>query len=309
VSVITSVPELLALLVSLAGDDDDVARLGCLDRVRDCRAPVLDDLRVAVDARKDLVDDGAGVLAARVVGRDDWDIGELGGDPAHDRALLAVAVATAAEDADQAARCELARGREHVLERVGRVRVVDEHRERLPLVDGLETSGHAVDRFQPARDRVVIDPEQATARYRRKRVLHVEAALELEIDSVERFGPNLRLLGEAVGQRVGPLLRELASPRVADVDRRGRSSLDEEPALRLEVRLHRPVQVEVVLGQVRERERGEADPVEAPELGAVRRRLHRGAAVARVEHLAERALEVDRLGCGANCRPCLAADS
>ena len=37
---------------------------------------------------------------------------------------------------------ERARGREHVLERVGRVRVVDEHRKPLALVDGLEPARH-----------------------------------------------------------------------------------------------------------------------------------------------------------------------
>src|SRR4029450_1537124 len=94
--------ELLTLLVPFACDHDDVARLGRLYRVGDRRAAVLDDLRGAVDARDDLVDDRARVLAARVVGRDDRDVGQLGRDPPHDRALLAVAVAAAAEDADQA---------------------------------------------------------------------------------------------------------------------------------------------------------------------------------------------------------------
>ena len=38
---------------------------------------------------------------------------------------------------------ELARRPQHVVERVGRVRVVDEHGEGLALVDGLEAAGHA----------------------------------------------------------------------------------------------------------------------------------------------------------------------
>ena len=101
----------------------------------------------------DLVDDRARVLAARVVGGDDRDVGEVARDPAHHRPLLAVAVAAAAEDADDAPGVELARGREHVLERVGRVRVVDDDRERLPLVDGLEATGDAVERLEPAGDR------------------------------------------------------------------------------------------------------------------------------------------------------------
>src|SRR5207247_3241212 len=104
-----SVPELLTLLVPLARDHDDVVRLGGLDRVCDRGTAVPDDLRVAVDAGHDLVDDRAGILAARVVGGHDRDVRELGGDPAHDRALLAVAVTAAAEDADQSARGDFTR--------------------------------------------------------------------------------------------------------------------------------------------------------------------------------------------------------
>ncbi len=64
----------------------------------------------------------------------------------------------------------------------------------------------------------------------------------------------------------------------------------------------------MVLRQVRERERAEADALETAELGAVRGRLHRGAAVARVEHPPERSVEVDRLRGRADRRVRLAAD-
>ena len=65
----------------------------------------------------------------------------------------------------------------------------------------------------------------------------------------------------------------------------------------------------MVLRQVREDERGEADAVEPAERRAVRRRLHARAAVAGVEHLPELALQVDRLGRRAHGRPPLAADA
>src|SRR5207253_1721323 len=67
--------------------------------------------------------------------------------------------------------------------------------------------------------------------------------------------------------------------------------------------------VEVVLAQVREDERGESHPVEAAELRSVRGRLHRTAAVAGVEHLAEGALEVDRLRGRADRGPAFASDA
>ena len=43
------------------------------------------------------------VLAARVVRREHGEVGELGGDRAHQRPLAAVAVAAAAEDGQQTA--------------------------------------------------------------------------------------------------------------------------------------------------------------------------------------------------------------
>ena len=69
------------------------------------------------------------------------------------------------------------------------------------------------------------------------------------------------------------------------------------------------MEVEVVLRQVREDERAEADAVEPAERRAVRGRLDGRAAVAGVEHLAELALQVDRLGRRADGRPALAADA
>ena len=64
----------------------------------------------------------------------------------------------------------------------------------------------------------------------------------------------------------------------------------------------------MVLAQVREDERIEADAVEAVQDRSVRGRFERDAAVAGVEHLAEGALEVDRLGRRADDRPNQPAD-
>ena len=56
---------------------------------------------------------------------------------------------------------------------------------------------------------------------------------------------------------------------VTDVQRRARKlsvriGLDEEPALGLEVALHRPVKVEVILRQVGEDQHGEANAEQTP---------------------------------------------
>ncbi len=99
------------------------------------------------------------------------------------------------------------------------------------------------------------------------------------------------------------------SPLVADVHGgRRRVRPDEEPPLGLEVLLQRAVQVEVILGQVREDERVETNPTEPPEGRAVRGRFDRGAPVPRVEHLPKETLELDRLGCGERRATLLAAD-
>ena len=87
---------------------------------------------------EDLVDDGKGILGARVVGRDDHTVGQPRRDLSHERALAAVPVAPAAEHASEPPAADLARRGQHALERVGCVRVVDQNGERLTLVHGLE---------------------------------------------------------------------------------------------------------------------------------------------------------------------------
>ena len=83
---------------------------------------------------------------------------------------------------------------------------------------------------------------------------------------------------------------------VAHVDcGRRRIVTEKQPPLRVEVVLHVAVEVEVVPVEVGEDEHCKPDPVETAQRRAVRGRLHRAAAIARVEHLAEEPLEVDRL--------------
>src|SRR5438132_1055121 len=100
--------------------------------------------------------------------------------------LRPCAVPPARPPGRRTARC----GCEDVLERVGRVRVIDDDGERLALVDTLETARHASDRLDAPRDRVVVDAEEAGSRHRRERVLDVEPPAELEFDSFERIRPQ-----------------------------------------------------------------------------------------------------------------------
>ena len=118
---------------------------------------------------------------------------------------------------------------------------------------------------------------------------------QLEVLGVRQLEGH-RLLAD-----VTELLGEPPAMRVPDVDDRRRPAsiqvgLGEEPALGVVVLLERPVEVEVILAQVREDEDGEADPEQALQRGAVGGGLHGGASVSGVEHLAQEALDVDRLG-------------
>ena len=286
------------------------------------------DLHVRPRALEDVLDDRERLLAAWVVGGHDHEVGQVRRDLAHQRALAAIAVATRTEDDEQPPGGEVAGRAQDVVERVRCVRVVDKHGERLPLVDGLEPSGHTRERGEPRCDRLVVDVEQLRGGDGAENVLDVEAPAQgrAQVDpsrpearaggiEPKAFGTDLGVVGEPEGdERRPPGLRELlgepAPQLVADVHSgRGRRRTREEAALGGVVVLHRPVEVEMVLGQVREHERVEADAVESAQRRRMRRGFERDAAVAGVEHLAERALEVDRLGRRADDRAHLAADA
>ena len=89
---------------------------------------------------------------------------------------------------------------------------------------------------------------------------------------------------------------------VQDGGRRGlpprRQELGEEPPLGDGVLLHRAVEVEVVLGEVREHGHVEGDAVHAVERERVGGHLHRHPAHAGRHHLREQPLQLDRLGRG-----------
>ena len=179
----------------------------------------------------------------------------------------------------------------------------------------------------PAAISVLVDVEQDRRGDHAEDVLDVEAAAQArsDLDPARRergagraedevVGSDLGIVREAERDQrrtvdVGELLRQLPAPGVADVDRgRRRRRPDEQLPLGREVVLHRRVEVEVILAQVREHERVEANAIETMQRRRVRGRLERDAAVAGVEHLAKRALEVDRLRRRPHDRPDLATD-
>src|SRR4051812_2846601 len=301
--------ELLALLVALAGDDDDVARLrdahGALDR----GAAVELDVDARAAALEDLGDDRARVLVARVVRGDDHDVGVVARDCAHERPLRAVAVAAGAEDDDHAAGGERARGAQHVVERVRRVGVVDEHGERLALVDRLEAARNAHGMRQRLGDRRVVDPERADGGDGAEDVQDVETPRQrrVQLEAVDREARAARVALDVAGadlrvhrvdpdaDRVRKVVGEAHPVRVVDVGHGDLRAGLEQPPLGAEVVLHRRVEVEVVLREVREDGDRPVDRVGPVELQGVRGDLHDDRLVARVAHLGEHALQLDRL--------------
>src|SRR5687768_9192681 len=90
----------LALLMALAGEEDDVARARFQDRRRD-RLAAAGHLSGAGSALHDAAPDRRRILAPGIVVGDDGEVGKPSRHRAHLRALADVAVAAGAEDDDQ----------------------------------------------------------------------------------------------------------------------------------------------------------------------------------------------------------------
>ena len=223
-------------------------------------------------AADDLVDDRKRILAARVVRRDDVRIGQARGDfarpdasPDLDRRRSRKTQMTWREASARASTRTFSSASR-------RMRIVDQDGEGLPLVHRFEATGDSLNVLDPATDRAVVDTED-TRRGGAPRMFDVEAPpkpcadpksrrdLELRARStVHVAGADVGVRGQARRsrryRRRPKLLGE--SPPVSvggGVGDGGRSAtfqagLDEELALRLEVLVHRPVKVEVILGQV-----------------------------------------------------------
>ena len=136
--------DLLIGLVPLAGDEHRVARPRFTQRGANRERPVgFDEVRlVQVHPRQDFRDDRLRFLVARIVAGDDGQVGEFGDRGAHARTLAAVAVAAAAEHADEPAGRVLAQGLEHVAQGVLRVGIIHEDMPAMRVRDAFEPPRH-----------------------------------------------------------------------------------------------------------------------------------------------------------------------
>ena len=162
-------------LMPLARDHHHVAILRRLEHACDSERPVWLDLRSPASPLEDLFDDRLRLLASWVVGRDDHIVGEARGDLTHERTLAAVAVAAASEDTVQTSCGDRPRFHEDVFQRFGRMRVVDQHGKRLPLVHRLEPARNPSDMLDASADRGILDTEEPGRSDRAQDILDVEA--------------------------------------------------------------------------------------------------------------------------------------
>ena len=210
------------------------------------------------------------------------------------------------------ARRERTQGAKRPLQRIGRVRVVAQHRAR-PVADEFHPSRHLRCRGEPRRDLGHRVPQRERARGSGQRIRHVEVAQQRQhhLGAAEApveqepaaDGAELQVRGADVGvgtQAEGdaPVAPRQRHPRgVVDVHHRDTGQAEQRRQLQLggEVRLHRAVIVEMIAREVGEDARREGEAVEPALVEAVRRCLHRDGSASAIAQRGERRLKVDRV--------------
>ena len=300
-----------------------------VDRPADGLRPVADDL-VGRFARahtgQDLLNDAHGILGARIVARDDDEIGDIRGDFPHDRAFFSVTVAAGAEEHHKTLRRDAAQRRENIFDGVRRDGIVDEnaviavrrHRLHPPLC--------AVGRFKRGGGIGERYAEQARAGNGRERIVHrklprqvrlypdklallqrAEAnAARRETDIARRERGAVALGREGV-HRLRRILHDRFRPRIVRIRRR-LFAQGEEHRLGAGVFLHRVVEIQMILCQVCEKADGKMHARHAAQHKRVGGYLHHAVGAPGVRHPAEERLQIAGLRRGVLGVKFLAAD-
>src|SRR5262249_54081075 len=112
-------------------------------------------------------------------------------------ALAAVAIPAAAEHGDQSAARQRTQELERALERVRRMRVIDEHGDAALVFDLLEPARNGLERRDAANDRVGLDAHCERRRGGGENVLQIRRADELRGEGYRPIA-HLKLASEAV---------------------------------------------------------------------------------------------------------------
>ena len=276
----------LVILVPLAGDQQHVARLQCLDRRGDGRLAVA-DLPRARRRGEDFGADRGGVLGARIVVGDDRLVGQLAGDGAHLRTLALVAVAAAAEDHDEPVLRIGTQRLQRRPQRIGGVGIVHEHRRAIMLGHEFQPPLGALELAQRGEGIALLHPARHGQRRRDQRVAHLELPgqrqMEAELfpDMAHFDALPVTLIGNGQYLDIGALAAHGEQRRpgaergeheglvlgIVDIDHR-RAAIDQEvreqPQLGVAVFFHVLVIVEMVAAEIGEGHRLEMDAVHPP---------------------------------------------
>src|SRR6266480_87907 len=274
-----------ASFVPFAGEQDGIPGARAADRVRDPLPPILDARVLRALGPADLfgtggnvAEDGHGILFARVFVGENGIVAQAGGNLAHPGPLLAVAVTRATEDRDQLPTRDGPQLAQDLLEALRRMRVIDDHAERLTEVDALHPAADTAVTLKPRPNLGKRESDGDTGRDRRQRVGGVPAAAQLQPQS-QRPERCRSLHPQALRGRLDPLSLEIRIQLKPVRDPPGDGSVDEvcvtwvvavehcrfldalagtdgcqvdQLRLRLSVRLDRLVEIEVLVRDVRE---------------------------------------------------------
>ncbi len=277
------------------------------------------------DAFEHLLDDGQRVLVPRIVRREERPIAQLRCRRAHERALGPVAIPATAEDTEHPAGAgKPARLTEHDLQPGRRVGVVDQHREGRAI--GVRLASGSGDDLQPARDRIEMRHRPRDLDRSEIQLVEGQCGLRSEegvvdVDRTRQRGddplpaPRERRVAGAQhdvggitvvhgdGGDAGAIEQALPPGVVGVHDAAQRMARREEQRLGLEVLLHRPVVVQVVVAQVGEDRHVEMDALDPGLDQRVARHLHgdrmtMAVGLLAVAHTGQHALHLGGLGGG-----------
>ena len=172
--------------MALARKKHRVTRLRQLDRSPDGGSPVDDDLevtprRLTGRAGLHVACDLHRVLAERIVGRDDEEVGELGRGTSHAGAVV-VRARRRPEDDDQPAAGERPQLGQRAGQRPRRVREVDVDAKVLAEIDGFEPAAHALESGESTADVLDLHTQGKADPGGAERVVDVESRRDVQRD-------------------------------------------------------------------------------------------------------------------------------
>ena len=316
----------LIVLMTFACDQHCVTRRCERERFANRATPIrlnAETTFIALHACNDVLDDSLRIFRARIVRRDHCMIGRER-RLAHKRAFGRIAITATTEHDDGLALRELFDRCDSLLECIGRMRVIDIHRQTARTLssftwrklDALDTPRHRRDICQCASNIVRCIPKLERDAECAHHVLNIEAPDQriFERDNIphhtKHHARTRRIVGDLDRMDIRILSKTCCDDRVAlfenarkqalspfatDIDDAlGRIIRAEQTPLCRKIRLEGLVVIKMILRQIRERCHCKIAPPHAIEVKCVRADLHSHNATMCISHLCEDALQIAR---------------